>query len=79
MNLEIPESLDSLCVVCADTGRWSGAPEPCPECGAFAPLRKQAKREKWRPQDNYREVDTHQGLNRKERRQQKSKRLNKRG
>jgi hypothetical protein len=77
MNAVRADLMDAPCVVCADTGKWSGSPEPCPECGAFAPLRKQAKREKWRPQDNYLELETHYGPNRKERRRQKSRRYNK--
>jgi len=50
------EANELLCLLCGDTGKWSGSPEPCPDCGAFAPLRKNhaTKKTKWRQQDNYR-------------------------
>ena len=50
--------LDDLCLLCGDTGKWSGSPDPCPDCGAYAPLRKNhAKPTKWRQRDHYRSIN----------------------
>lgn len=64
---------DFDCLLCGDTGKWDGSPKPCPECGAFAPLRRNQVPKKWRQKDNYQPIDGgFTGENRKERRRRQS-------
>lgn len=69
--------MDFLCLLCGDTGKWAGSPEPCPDCGAYAPLRKARTpkpEKKWRQQDNYRSIGgRNPASNRNMRRKNRSK------